>query len=267
MASIDYESLLTALSPYADKVAYVPLSSAEIDHLEDVAGHRFPSFYRDYLRLFGLLQDFVFGLLQTPADFKTTCAYLTKADKAHYIAIGDNGGEDCWLLRTDATELDNRLYECQHWNEQEIVPLEFSFADLLHTSCQQLRESYTNRLFNHQKSWHAEVSIYTSEEQKLLIALQATLQIPWEQTGISPANVTSFRSTISSPLGTYPLSRLEYPDWETPIYSFHLQDNFVQLQAGDSTIKKIDRILQNVFGKSYILVDYGLLPSDLLEDD
>ena len=267
MPSINYESLLTDLAPYADKVAYTPLSSQEIDHLEDLAGHRFPSFYRDYLRSFGLLQDFVFGLLQRADDFETTRAYLAEADKARYIAIGDNGGEDCWLLRADATELDNQLYECQHWNEQQIVPLGFSFADLLQTSLRQLRESYANRLFNHQISWRAQTSIHTTEEQKLLVALQATLQMPWEQTEISQANVTTFRAVIHSPFGTYALSRLEYPGWKIPIYSFNLQDNFAQVQAGNSVIKRIDRILRNVFGEAYALVDYGLLPSVLSEND
>ncbi|MGY3087230.1 hypothetical protein ACVWYF_000256 [Hymenobacter sp. UYAg731] len=263
MASINYQSLLTELLPYADKVAFLPLTDGEIDKLEGLAEHRFPAFYREYLRTFGLMQDFVFGLLERPSDFKDTRAYLPKADQLQYIVIGNNSGEDCWLLRIDADGVENQLYECQHWNENRIVPLDFSFAELLHASFQEVRDGYADRLFNHQKSWRAQISVKTTEEQKILIALQATLHAPWELKDTSPANATEFRSEISLPDGIHPFSRLEYAGWETPIYFFNLQDAFTQLQAGNSIIKKTDRSLRNVFGSSYALIDYGLLPTDL----
>jgi hypothetical protein len=263
MKTLDYTLLLEKLRPYADSVAYIALTEAEIDELEKLAGHRFPDFYREYLNTFGLLQDFVFGLLQRPNDFKTQREYLPKEFWPEYIVVGDNGGEDCWLFRADATASYNQLYECQHWDNNQIVPLGFSFTDLLFNS---LPEPDAVHLPNDQKAWCTQAMITTQDEEKLLAVLKAKTLSSWLYQDTSDAGVSKFYLDVQFPFGNHRLSKLTYRGWEAPLFSFSMRDAYPELQAGVSIIRETSQILRAAFGSAYKLADYGLLPADTAEE-
>jgi hypothetical protein len=262
MDNLDFPLLLKEVRPYADTIAYIPLTQAEIDAVERLTGHTLPAFYREYLGTFGLLQDFVVGLLEKPYEFETYREYLPKHLWSDYIVIGHNGGEDCWLLPAKATASDNQLYECQHWNGYEIVPLGFSFTELLFRSIPSAA-SQSHSVPNDQKAWKVQVAVHSKDYQKLLTTLQGKLLTDWVRTGTSSAGVTTFSAEIYLPFGNRTLSRLEYKEWSTPLLFFDMEDPFAQLQRGISTIRPVDQALQAAFGDAHKLVDYGIMPINL----
>lgn len=67
--SIDYDKIIENLHPFRDHVFYYGLSETELTYLEQSIQQKFPDYYRNFLKLFGVRQDWVFGLLSRESDF------------------------------------------------------------------------------------------------------------------------------------------------------------------------------------------------------
>src|SRR5688572_19266350 len=109
-----YENIKQQLEPYKDIVFYYGLTEPEVTVIETKIGKSFPVYFREFLKAFGVRQDFVFGLMNIECAFYQNAGYLPEEVKKSYILIGDNGGEDFWLLNTE-DENDHAIYEWQHW--------------------------------------------------------------------------------------------------------------------------------------------------------
>lgn len=64
-----YDKMLQKLSPFGDYVFYYGLTESELVDLEQSIQQKFPCYFREFLKLFGVRQDFVFGLLSRESDF------------------------------------------------------------------------------------------------------------------------------------------------------------------------------------------------------
>jgi hypothetical protein len=253
---IDYPQILQALQPFKDKVFFRGLTENEICKIEKEKNSSFPSYFRNFLKFFGVRQDFVFGLYKTEDDFLESTEYLPDEIRSSFVLIGDNGGEDYWLLNS-LDETDLQVYEWQHWKNGEIEPLDFDFKLLLNKSLEKIAENYSTLKHNDQKKWCVQFSIETNDEQLIYDTIAITRTEDWILDQVSPANVYCYKTTIKLEDKLISFSRLEYESWEQPLYFFDLEEP-AQVFGKLSIIKQLDNKLKPTF-ENYSLLDYGIL--------
>ncbi|ACU60960.1 SMI1/KNR4 family protein [Chitinophaga pinensis] len=259
--SISYDKILEELYPFRDYVFYYGLSDSELTDLEQSIAQKFPDYYRDFLKLFGVRQDFVFGLLSRESDFVSAACNLPIDIRDKYVVVGDNGGEDYWLLNA-LDYSDTGIYEWQHWLEGDVVRMEHDFQELLNQSLSNLSDVQRKLVKNDDKSWCVQFSIKTNEEQKIYSSIPLVLSQEWTYTGISSANVHSFKAAAELGQKNIMFKRLEYAIWDSPRYFFDLREPVSQF-GQYSLIKEIDAKLKAAFS-GYNLIDYGIL--SLMDD-
>lgn len=172
------------------------------------------------------------------------------------MVIGDNGGEDTWLLNA-VDHSDMNIYEWQHWLDGDIVKMEYDFQSLLETSVSNLSTSQCSPIKNDDKSWCVQFSIRTNEEQKIYSTILLILVQEWEYKGTSPANVRSFEVRATLAQKDIIFRRLEYATWNSPMYCFDLKEPVSQYGL-NSLIKDLDAKLKAT-SLDYKLIDYGIL--------
>lgn len=251
-----YKDIERQLEPFRDKVFYHGLTEAEVLAIEQKIGKIFPIHFREFLKTFGVRQDFIFGLISREGDFENNTKYLPEHIKTSYIVIGDNGGEDYWLINT-LNKDDTDIYEWQHWNDGEVVKLGYNFNELIQRNISNLSDPSIELQSNAQKSWCVQFSIPTNSEHKIYETVPLTEVQNWVLKEVSPAKVHCYETKAKLYGKTIKLKRQEYGGWETPIYYFDLREPVSEFDK-QSTIKEIDTRLKAIFPK-YKLVDYGIL--------
>ena len=254
--SISYDKIVEKLRPFRDYVFYYGLSDYELTDLEESIQQKFPDYYRDFLKLFGLRQDFVFGLLSRESDFVSATIDLPMDIRDKYVVIGDNGGEDCWLLNA-LDYADTNIYEWQHWSDGDVVKMDYDFQGLLDQSLSNLLDFQGDRTKNEDKSWCVQFSIKTNEEQRIYSSIPLVLSQEWTYKGVSSANVHSFEAKAKLAQKDIKFKRLEYATWDSPMYFFNLREPVSQF-GQYSLIKDLDAKLKAAFS-GYKLIDYGIL--------
>lgn len=251
-----YTDLKKQLEEYNNTVFYYGLTEDKISGIEKSIGKKFPAYFREFLKTFGVRQDFVFGLLENEKIFVDKMSYLPDDIKKSFVVIGDNGGEDYWLLNTD-DERDKNIYEWRYWNEGEIVKLDFDFDALLKRSLAQLSRTTVDRKTNNTKLWSVQFAIPAMDEQSICSVIPLTISEEWKLTKISPVNVYCYETNALLNNTEIKLKRQEYSDWETPIYYFNLKEP-VSNFGTNCLIEELDSKLKQEFPE-YRLVDYGIL--------
>lgn len=251
-----YIDIKQQLEPFKDKVFYYGLTETEVTDIEKKIGKTFPIYFREFLKTFGVRQDFVFGLLRREIDFIEQTNYLPDEIKKSFILIGDNGGEDFWLLNTE-NQNDTNLYEWQHWLDGEVVELGYNFESLLKESISKLSDIEIRSEPNDKKSWCVQFAIPTDDEQKIYATIPLTPIQDWELKEVSPAEVHCFETKTKLADKIVKLTRQEYKSWDSPIYYFNLKEPANEFSP-QSLIKEIDTNLKKAFPK-YKLIDYGIL--------
>lgn len=251
-----YLEIQRQLEPFRDKVFYQGLNESEVKDIEQAIGKIFPLYFREFLKIFGVKQDFVFGLLTREIDFVENSRYLPVEVKASFILIGDNGGEDFWLLNT-ANQYDTDLYEWQHWADGKVVKLGYDFETLLKKSISKLSEPTFERKTDENKSWHVQFAIPSENEEKIYSTIPITLLEEWELKETSPAQVRCYETKVKLGDKVIKLKRQEYDGWSCPIYYFELREPAIEL-GQQSLIKDIDTKLKAAFPK-YRLIEYGII--------
>jgi hypothetical protein len=252
-----YTDIKRQLEPFKDKVFYYGLTETEVVDIEQKLGKAFPIYFREFLKIFGARQDFVFGLLTRENDFVEQSEYLPDEIKKSFILIGDNGGEDFWLLNTD-NQNDTNIYEWQHWLDGEVVKLGYDFDTLLKENITKLSNTEIERKTNDKKSWCVQFAITTDDEQKIYSTIPLTLLQDWEFIETSPAQVHCYEAKARLVDKVIRFSRQEYAGWSSPIYYFNLKEPANEF-GQKSLIKEIDTKLKTAFPE-YGLIDYGILP-------
>jgi hypothetical protein len=257
-----YIDIKRQLEPFKDKVFYYGLTETEVTDFEQKIGKTFPSYFREFLHVFGVRQDFVFGLLPREIDFIERTNYLPDEIKKSFILIGDNGGEDFWLLNTN-NQNDTDLYEWQHWLDGKVVKLGHNFETLIKESISKLSDKEIKSETNDKKNWCVQFTIPTDNEQKIYGTIPLTPIQDWELKEVTPAQVHCFETNAKLVDKIIKLTKQEYAGWESPIYYFNLKEPAKEY-GKESLIKEIDSKLKTAFPK-YRLIDYGILA--LTDDD
>lgn len=251
-----YIDIKRQIEPFRDKVFYHGLTETEVTDIEQKIGNKFPTYFREFLKIFGVRQDFVFGLFTREIDFVERTNYLPDELKKSFILIGDNGGEDFWLLNID-NQNDTNLYEWQHWLDGEVVKLGYDFETLLDESISKLSDRNIKRETNDKKSWRVQFAITTDNEQNIYATIPLTLIQDWELKEVSPAQVHCYETKAKLTDKVIKFTRQEYAGWSSPTYYFNLKEPANEF-GPQSLIKKIDANLKKTFPK-YKLIDYGIL--------
>jgi len=252
-----YIDIKQQLETFKDKVFYYGLTETEVKDIEQKIGKSFPIYFREFLKVFGVRQDFVFGLLSREIDFIERNSYLPTEIKKSFILIGDNGGEDFWLLNLE-NQNDTNLYEWQHWLDGEVVKLGHNFETLIKESISKLSNKEIRSETNDKKSWCVQFAIPTDNEQNIYKTIPLTQIGDWELKEVSPAQVHCFETMAKLEDKIIKLTRQEYEGWDKPTYYFNLKEP-VNQYGKQSLIKEIDSKLKMAFPK-YKLIDYGILP-------
>lgn len=252
---ISYSDIIRKIEPHKDKVFYYPLTENEVKDLEQRTGKLFPDYYREFLKTFGLIQDLVFGLLRNAKAFVKRTNFLPNEVNDSFVLVGDNGGEDYWLLSTD--ENDINIYEWQHWADGDIVKLEHNFEQLLQESVSILADTSIRHELNENKSWWVEYSIHTNNEEDIYACIPLIKLEDWKLKDVSPADVYCYvvRAELMGKLITF--KKQEYAGWQSPSYSFDLRTPVNEV-GRNFQIEELDEKLSAAFPR-YTLIDYGIL--------
>lgn len=251
-----YTELKEQLEKYKDIVFYYGLTEDKISVIEEQMENKFPIYFREFLKIFGVRQDFVFGLLDKEKSFVEKMSYLPDNIKKSFVIIGDNGGEDYWLLNSE-NENDKSIYEWKYWDDGEIEKLNFNFDTLLKRSLIRLSDTTVNRKINNNKLWCVQFAIPAKNQQDICSVIPLTISDEWKLIEVSPAEVYCYE-TIALLNGTeIKLKRQEYSGWENPIYYFDLKEPLSNF-GKESLIEELDNKLKQQFSE-YRLGDYGIL--------
>ena len=252
-----YTEILRQIEPYKDTIYFHGLTEEEVLNIEKNSKSKFPNYFREFLKIFGVRQDLFFGLLNKEDDFVQKKEYLPNHIKKSFVIIGDNGGEDFWLLnRKD--EKDTNVYEWKHWLDGKVEKIGYDFETLLKDNITKLSDTEIKRETNDKKSWCVQFAITTDDEQKIYSTIPMTLIQDWELMEISPVQVHCYKTKAKLIDKEISFSRQEYIGWSSPIFYFELEEPVINF-GKYSLIKDIDNKLKQTFSK-YSLVDYGILP-------
>jgi hypothetical protein len=139
-----YKNIIQQIEPFKDRVFYFGLPEAEVLEIELQLDLRFPVYFREFLKTFGVKQDLVFGLITSVTDFAERTKYLPETIRRSYVLIGENGGEDFWLLNMK-NQADTTLYAWQHGLDGERVKPVCKFETLLNENISQLSDKNIKR--------------------------------------------------------------------------------------------------------------------------
>lgn len=252
---ITYQEIMDRLKAVGDKVFYIPMTASAIADLEQQVGIAFPEYYRDFLLHFGLHQDFIPGLFTNAEDFIEQNKYLQES-VPDYLMIGDNGGEDYWILRTVKVK-SQRIF---NWIDDEIEKTDFTFEDLIAYALAQLEQEDVVLLDNSEKSWCVQFAITTANEEALYKALPLKLTSTWTLMEQSEAGVDEYVAQAVLNNNPIEISRLTYGSGSAPMYFIDYKESLDSVKK-QGLIRQWKSVLEKEFPE-FNLVDYGILPSD-----
>ncbi len=260
MEAMDFiDQILNDLKPYEDKVVLSPLSEQEIESIQSKFKKRLPDYYKYFLKKIGLKQDFIWGLQDSINRFQDLNEFLSSED---YFRIGDNGGEDYWLIKFE-NEIDRTIYEYDYYCNGEIKSIGKTFDQLLAEALEDIKTRYPKLTPNSQKEWCVQFSINTGSPDFLIAQLKNKIDIPIKQiskieyTDTTKAGVKSYKGLISINGQEVPISKQVILGAGSTNLYFNWKESIKDMQE-HSFIKKLDKALDDcVF--QHTLIDYGIL--------
>lgn len=243
------------LKDQSDRIFCIPLNDEEIILLERKVNLIFSGTFRSHLRTLGIYQDIIPELVKTEKEFISLCEDISFCQKENFIPLAETL-DGKWLLEYQS----DRIFVWEYWIEGEfsIKLLYDSYGDLVKDSVRNIKQNYNDLVLNTEKVWSVQFSISTKNEHLLFSVLGAFKQTDWFVYETSPMGViTSIIDVIWNSCKTF-LSKLEYAEWDSPIYILEYEESIEILLSGNSTIKYYDSLLKEKFD-GYSLVDYGVV--------
>ena len=217
-----------------------PLSPDEVERLEHEAGGPIPSGFRTFLLSVGIPQSLIATIIH---DEQSMIAHQKRRESDGFVFA--EPGEGLLLETSDGTVLE------YVYGEHRIAY--DNFRDFL-------RDNLEDPHDPDQFCWAVQLSFTTHDEQRVRQSLRDRLGLsfdqPWEKVDISPAGVTSYRTTCSSPARDT-LKRLEYPAWDSPML-------FLDQRLSPPEIRAFKDHLGtwSASNLGFKLINYGILPKD-----
>lgn len=247
------DEILMDLVPYMDRVFICPADDLEIKKIEEVYGRNLPKYYRYFLSRVGIRQDFIRGLHATRSRYKDISDFISSRD---YFQIGNNGGDDYWLLKFD-DENNRTIYEYDYYCNGEILSTTKSFDSIIIDAFEDVKLNYDKKAKNTEKVWCVEFSINTGSPSFLVKELGKDLEVKLlkEPKKILKDGEIEFENGLLEIEG----KEVELKKWvySNPSLSFNWKEPVLEMRE-ESVIKKIDLALENCLF-SHKLVQYGIL--------
>jgi len=254
---IHFNTIQEQLQDLDNQVFYSGLSEIEIQELQDNLQKKFPSYYYTFLQIFGFQQDFVEGLFINKALFLEHNQSMEDSDELrNYLMIGDNSGEDFWMIRTD-DETDLTLY---NWIDDEIEETGLTFADLIQHALEMRTDKNTFWETNENKYWNVQFEMKTTNENLLFDILGLVKKSNWkvidEEISCSSMEVMS-HDTLATIL------RKENTHTKIPTYTLSWSEPLLEIK-NQAQIKNWENLLsKNLI--DYTLSDFGISTAKLSE--
>ena len=249
--------ILEGINPYLEKVVLNPMSNAEIEIIQAKFKRKIPKYYIEFLQKIGLKQDLVKGLFDSVNQFEDINDYLS-SDK--YFRIGDNGGEDYWLLKFEDEE-NRTIYEFDYYQDFEIKSLGINFDELLLQGFENLKRRSNNSESNNLKEWRVQFILKTEDIESLVAEINKHLRINLIEIpkfiSKNTSGVSCYEGSIEIENDRVVLYRSSFDGWPTSRYSFNWSESIVNMK-NDSTIRKLDNILSQ-YKFEYKMIDYGIM--------
>ncbi|MGL4581932.1 MAG: hypothetical protein ACRCVU_03000, partial [Flavobacterium sp.] len=173
-----------------------------------------------------------------------------------YLMIGDNGGEDYWMLRTEKV----RSQRVFNWVDDEVEKTDFNFEDLINYALEQLEDDEVVYLNNADKSWCVQFAITTTDEASIYDTLPLVTTGEWKAQGRNEAGVDESIRNIKLNNQPMVLRRLNYDEWSAPTYFIDYKESLDSVMR-KGLIKQWTAILKDKYPE-FDLIDYGILPTD-----
>jgi len=257
--------ILSPLQSHWDRVVRRPMSKEQIDELQQQLDVKIPELFKDYLGEIGLFQDLTswgnsaIELYEQTNQFVSARAFLVEQVKPktpELFPFGHDGAGDVYGLPTDP-DVPCRIHFFDH--EAGKVSKKKDFTLWLESVVKKVMRGIRKRPLNEHKVWAVQFSFDTTgfaELLELLATLGDVKQIDsdWTNEETSPADVTSSERRIEFNGDPMTVARLEFDDWDAPMFSFDMQEP-VLTEIEHSTIRKLDALFkQNC--PDYKLIDY-----------
>ncbi|MFZ4861138.1 SMI1/KNR4 family protein [Sphingobacterium sp. Mn56C] len=254
---IPYNEILEQIKPVDTQIFRLGLSEEEIQQLQEHSVPKLPNYYVDFLKIFGFQQDFVQGLFTDKRLFLTHNTDLQEAAASapflgNYVIIGDNNGEDFWMLRTDDEE-DLNVY---NWVDDEVEDTEMTFMDLLQHAVLMRTDPNTFWESNANKFWHVQFNIPTANADLLYATLPLEIKSDWRLVdGDTDAAEVLYCCDAELSGKQIRLNKSERPSRNYTLYSFDWYEPLSQTKI-DSHIRLWQDVLEKNF-KNFSYLDFG----------
>lgn len=258
---MDYNKVEEAVRSIEDIVFYIGLSHDEVTSIEQKIGKNLPVYFFDFLTKFGFQQDLVRGLFSDEESFIEHNSYLDESeDLEKYVMIGDNGGEDFWMLRID-DPTDLTIY---NWVDDEVECTEMTFLSLFDYEIGLRKEPGILWDTNDQKCWNTQFIIKTNDESLIYETIPLVLKADWSKQEVLDSGVVSYESVASLLGKDIVFSKSNCEAWDYTLYSFDWQEPLSQTKKY-SHVKEWQSLLLHAFGED-CLVDMGFFPLSFFQN-
>lgn len=254
---INYNELLIKLKPVLNKLFYLNLSEIQVEDLESKIGKAFPEYYRNFLKYFGYQQDFVTGLFTDHYSFVEFNEELQQYEGLeNYIMIGDNEGQDFWMIRVDDPK-DLTIY---NWVNGEIEITGLTFLELINNNVHNRLDSTKKWHNNDQKSWYTQFAIQTNNEDLIYSTIPIKRSTEWSFDECRESGVNTYHALAQLLNKEIQVSKLTHDSWESTIYLFNWNEPINTIRQ-QSNIKDWESSLNQKF-ENFRLINFGIFAMD-----
>ena len=156
-----YKEIKNKLEKFSDVVYYEPMSNNEILDIEKTIGKTINPLYREYLSIFGMVQDIFYELRTSIDSFLEDFEFIRDSLKDYLPIYSDIDEEDTIYLISNKDLLDDFVYIVKVDSNDKIGEVRRlkPFHQIIKESISDLEKNYKDRCPNKYKVNNAEFTI------------------------------------------------------------------------------------------------------------